>query len=109
MTEICFLKDYMNCSGGSGSDSKFTDTGGERLKTASKNRGDNLHKQLSPDPSVKYKCHRNCLSTYTSKLHIKCYLSKNDEARSQKKLSFSRDCLQFQRTLYVLWKSMFGN
>ena len=67
----------MNC--GDGSSGAFCNVGVERLKTASKLRGDGLHEQLLHDLNTKYKCHKNCVSSYTSSFHIKRYLSKHDK------------------------------
>ena len=68
----CFLREYVKCNGsGSGG---FV--GVKRLRTASLSGADNLHVQLSDDPESKYWCHKNCVSTYTSKAHIQRHVSK---------------------------------
>lgn len=78
MTEECFLKQCMNCSDVSGGG--FCSVGVNRLRNASEIRGDGLHEQLSHDLNLKYVCHKNCVSSYTSKFHIKRYLSQHDKA-----------------------------
>ena len=67
MTDECYLKVYMDC--GDGSSGAFCNVGGERLKTASRLRGDGLHEQLLDDLNTKYKCHKKCVSSYTSSLN----------------------------------------
>ena len=64
MTDECYLKVYMDC--GDGSSGAFCNVGGERLKTASRLRGNGLHEQLLDDLNTKYKCHKNCVSSYSS-------------------------------------------
>ena len=50
------------------------------LKDGSMLRGDGLHERLLHDLSNEYKCHKNCVSSYTSSFHIKRYLSQQDKA-----------------------------
>ena len=66
----CFLKDYVNCRDSGGGSL----VGVERLRAASLKRGDNLHEKLSDNPDEKYWCHKNCISSYGSKHHIKSFL-----------------------------------
>ena len=46
----------------------------ETVKTCSIRRGDSIHSKLEGLQS--FRCHKSCVSTYTSELHIKRYLSK---------------------------------
>ena len=71
----CYLKDHINCSGDGGGGF----VGVKRLQTASISRGDELHEKLSHEPDAKYWCHKNCISSYTSKSHIKCHVSKKSD------------------------------
>ena len=64
-------------------DKILSTAGSARIKTiieCSKLRGDGLHQQLEEEVlhnvDNTIQCHRNCVSTYTSKNHIKRYLSK---------------------------------
>ena len=68
----CFLKTCINCDKFRGG-STYIAVSVERLVQASKYRGDGLHEQLKCHETVY--CHKNCISTYTSKTHIKRYLS----------------------------------
>jgi len=91
----------MNCIDG-GSASNYVAVSVERLLKASQQRGDGLHEQLTQEHDTVY-CHKNCVSTYTSKTHIKRYLSKtsNSESepsrkrnrRSEATFSFREHCL----------------
>ena len=69
----CFLKTCMNCDK-FGGDSTYIVVIIERLVQASKYRGDGLHEQLKGHETAHVYCRRNCISTYTSKTHIKRYL-----------------------------------
>ena len=73
-SQDCYLKEFINCScsGGGGL------VGVKRLRTASISRGDDLHEQLSHEQDTKYWCHKNCVSSYTSKSHIKSSVSKQN-------------------------------
>lgn len=74
-SQSCYLKDYMNCS--SSGCGGFI--GVKRLRTPSLIRGDNLYELLSHVPDAKYWCHKNCISSYTTKSHIKCHVSKKSD------------------------------
>ena len=94
----CFLKICKNFDKFGGG-STYIAVSVERLVQASTYRGDALHDQLKGHETVY--CHRNCISTYTSKTHIKRYLSKNvdpkpnltSSRRSEEIFSFRKHCL----------------
>ena len=73
-SQDCYLKEFINCicSGGGGL------VGVKRFRTASIKRGDDLHEQLTNEQDAKYWCHINCVSSYTSKSHIKSSVSKQN-------------------------------
>ena len=83
--EECFLKEFMNCScsGGGSGGGDYSNVGVERLRLASIRRNDGLHENLPSDPNVKFKCHKNCIATYTSKHHIKRFVSHSEVAIEQ--------------------------
>ena len=91
----------MNCEGGGGS-SNYVTVRIECLIQASKHRGDGLHELLQEQHEPVF-CHKNCVSTYTSKTHIKRYLSKKVDSeieptkkrsrRSAESFSFQKHCL----------------
>ena len=81
------LQRCLNCGG---SNKPLITAGPERLRSiveASKCRGDGLHLNLEPmvhdcDSSTRL-LHRNCVSTYTSKTHIKCFLSRQNRTTDE--------------------------
>lgn len=79
----CYLKEYVNCSGSG----KGGFVGVNRLRTASNRRGDSLHSQLSEDVDATYWCHKNCVSSYTSKSHIKYHASQTQDCGPPSKRS----------------------
>ncbi len=65
---------FPNCTQG---DSCLISSGPQRIRTiiaASKSRGDTLHltleNELDNNPDLNIKCHKSCVTTYTSKQHI---------------------------------------
>ena len=83
----------MNCSL---SEHPLTSAGPERLNSiveASKRRGDGLYSSLEPTvtgASSSFLVHRNCVSTYTSKTHIKRYLLKQSKSAGEPDCKRSR-------------------
>ena len=70
----CYFKEHPFCKG---SLTNIKETSTNRIITASKKRGDELYQNLDPDTTVK--SHKDCISTYTSSLHITRYLKKHQK------------------------------
>ena len=101
-SQDCFLKDYVNCSGSGGGGF----VGAQRLCTASRSRLDNLHELLSDGTDTKYWCHKSCVSTYTSKSHIKHHISKTDDAPPTKRSRRSeQEAFSFQEHCFLCGKT----
>ena len=66
--EECFLCDYIHCT--KATRPIFSNVGIARLRAASERREDNLLYKLD-DTKGTYRCHKDCISTYTSKTHLK--------------------------------------
>ena len=100
----CYLKDYINCSGSGGGGY----TKAKRLRVASISRGDNLHEQLSSEPDANYWCHKSCVSSYTSKSHIKSHVSKkgnNDAPPAQRSRRSELDTFIFKEHCFLCGKT----
>ena len=86
MSNTCFLQAVTKCDE-KGTKSKRTNVGFECIVKASKSRGwynvilylmitliyiegDKLHESLPAYDSRKYRCHKDCISTYTSKYYV---------------------------------------
>ena len=85
----CYFKSLSWLCGG-GSNEDLVSAGPARITAiiqASKQRGDIIYIDLEcdrhQDDSMIIRCHRNCISTYTSKLHIKRHLSKQEHDGSE--------------------------
>ena len=63
----CYLKKYVNCP----NKGNFQLVGVERLRSSSERRDDDLINHWSSENDSKYWCHKNCISTYSSKYHMK--------------------------------------
>lgn len=81
--EGCFFKDVLQCEEDSGI---LTTAGKARIETiirCSKSYKDGidtgLEEKLADDPSLTIQCHRNCVSTYTSRHHISRHLKRKGE------------------------------
>ena len=102
-SQDCYLKDYINCSGhGAGG---FV--GVKQLWIASTSRGDSLHEELSEEPDAKYWCHKNCVSSYTSKSHIKVEVSKkgdNDAPPAKQSRRSEQDTFIFKEHCFLCGK-----
>lgn len=100
----CYLKEYVNCSGSG----KGSFTSAARLRTASISRGDSLHAQLSEDSDTRYWCHKNCVSTYTSKTLIQRQISKCSASKPPPKKRSRRsedNVFIFQKHCFICGKT----
>ncbi len=87
--ETCYFKQFDKCST-KNTDIELTVAGCERIKSiiaASKERGDELHTDLEValerDNNHTITCHRNCVSTYCSKLKIQRLLKSRARSSSE--------------------------
>ena len=81
----------------------------ETIRKCSQRREDGFINRLIGVKKIK--CHKNCVSTYTSPQHLKRYLSKQIDSipvtekefpyKKSQKIQFNR--IHLQRTLYFLW------
>lgn len=86
-------------------ESSLTEIGSKRLQTvieSSKQRGDDLHLILeSADNKKEFYCHKDCISTYTSKFHIKHSLKRRGKdiidlpSPPKRSRRSSSDCFDF--------------
>ena len=83
VTEECIFRWKYNCPHGS---NNLSDAGPERvfkIISCSKEHNDQLYSQLQAqlheDKNLIVRCHRNCVSTYTSKLQIKRHLKRQEK------------------------------
>ncbi len=74
MSDKCYLENYVTCKGGT----EYVEVSIERLSKASKKRRDDLCEKLDMDQKT-VQCHKACVSTYTSKNHIKRLLEKSTD------------------------------
>ncbi len=101
--EECCLKDLMKCNHNGGGN--FSNVSVEQLRRASIQRQDGLHDILSTDPSKTYRCHKNCIATYTSKHHIKRSVKSEDkeEAEFSSQPVAKRHCSSTDTFIYLLF------
>ena len=75
MGDHCFLESYTHCRLKDVKEN-IQSVSYKRLFDASTKRRDNVHEELTRDPQDSYKCHKTCVSSYTSKSHIEKFLKK---------------------------------
>ena len=106
--EECFFKDVLNCTTDSGD---LSTAGPRRIETVIKcskvykdGISTNLEPMLDKDSSLSIRCHRDCVSTYTSRLHVTRHLKRasdenvpHDSPKRRRSFdsnfSFDCDCL----------------
>ena len=98
MGDHCFLESYTHCRLKDVKEN-IQSVSYKRLFDASTKRRDNVHEELTRDPQDSYKCHKTCVSSYTSKSHIEKFLKKKnvDSPKEIKKVK----CRSQENTFFI--------
>lgn len=94
--ECCLFEEYLSiCPGDNENLISISETRFNSVKDASESRKDSLKLTLSEDHEKIRYAHKNCLSTYTSKTHIKRYIKRCSE---QNNTSSEVPCKRLRRS-----------